>query len=86
MTFQYMIWRKDDKTEHLVFNQKSLRIVYPPSHNFYRKPVQMAVMAYEHRDWKMIDNGAWKGDHIDKYMEAMRKMYPKALPTDAESK
>jgi len=43
-------------------------------------------MAYEHRDWKMIDNGAWKGDHIDKYMEAMRKMYPKALPTDAESK
>ena len=42
-------------------------------------------MQYENRGWKMIDDGAWRGDHLDEYMEAMRKVYPKALQKKAEA-
>lgn len=85
MTYQYMIWRKEDKTEHLVFHQTSLRVVYPPSSPFYLKPIQTAIMAYEHRDWECIANDAWRGDKIDEYLQAMHKMYPKALPPETKS-
>jgi hypothetical protein len=74
-----MIWEKGKRRQHFVFNQNSLRIVYPPSHRFYLKPVRMAIKFYETSDWKMIDSDAWRGDKLDEYMEAMRKMYPKKL-------
>lgn len=79
MTFQYMIWKKGKRKEHFVFHQKSLRIVYPPSHQFYGKPCLMAVRLYEQTGWKLIDSGVWRGAYIDEYMEAMRAMYPKKL-------
>lgn len=80
MTYQYMIWRyPDGSMEHLAFNQRTMRIVYPPSHKLYRGPVQTAINLYEGKGWKLIKQGAWRGDKIDEYLEAMRTMYPKAL-------
>jgi hypothetical protein len=87
MTYQYMIWRhKKGQMEHLVFNQNSMRIVYPPSHRFYRKPIKMAIKFYESLNWKLLKQDAWRGDHIDEYIQAMRTMYPKALPKETEIK
>ena len=86
MTYQFMVWKKDQRKEHFVFNQNSLRVVYPPSHPFIHKPVTMAVKFYEGDGWELIYNGAWRGDYIDEYMEAMRKMYPKELPSDSADK
>jgi hypothetical protein len=62
--------------EHLVFNQKNMRIVYPPSHSFYHSPVQTAIKFYEGKGWKMIKDGTWEGDKIHEYLQAMSAMYP----------
>jgi hypothetical protein len=87
MTFQYHIWQSPDgKQEHYVFNQKSMRVVYPPSHPFVYKPIGLAITAYENRKWRLLDSGAWRGDKIDEYMEAMHKMYPKALQEKTKGK
>jgi hypothetical protein len=82
-----MIWRhKKGQMEHLVFNQNSMRIVYPPSHRFYRKPITMAIKFYESLDWKLLKQDAWRGDRIDEYIQAMHKMYPQALQEKTKDK
>lgn len=87
MEYQYMIWQSPEgEQEHLVFNQRTYRIVYPPSHIFIYRPVQMAIAVYEGKRYDLIDQGAWRGDHIDEYLQAMRKMHPKELQTHTSYK
>jgi hypothetical protein len=84
MTFQYMIWVNDKgERDHLAFNQKSGRVVYPPSNVFYRKPIAVAIRAYEMGGYEMEDTGAWKGDMLNEYIRAMQAMHPEVLSEGA---
>ncbi len=85
MIYQYMIWQNDKgKTDHLAFHQKSRRIVYPPSHPFFRSEIALAIMTYEQRGWRLVDTGTWRGEMLNEYLQAMHKMHPKALQKKAE--
>ena len=85
MYWQYQIWEVQGRHYHLAFHQYSMRIVYPPSHPLLYKPVQMAIKWYEGMGGKMVKQGAWRGDHIDEYLQIMRTLHPKALPTPAKT-
>jgi hypothetical protein len=87
MNYQYMIWRfHDGETHHIVFNQKTMRVVYPPSSVFYHSPIKTAIKFYEGKKYTLLDQGTWRGDKVHEYLQAMQKMYPKALPKDSRDK
>ena len=79
MNYQYMIWEINGQLYHVVFNQLTKLIVYPPSHPFLYKPIRMTVMWYEGMQGKLIDQGTWEGDKIHEYIQAMQKLHPKTL-------